>query len=156
MLLFGKSQALGALFLPQSHSPHPLHLCSPRGPAWEQLWWLGWVEGHIRSTGRGRGGRNWSFWQEGASWDLPHFQANPQGHTEESSLLPSTFLSLFPSTPLPGMTQPWLVLAFVCGTPDWLNQFIVDDSLGTFLVQCLVWGPCCGCPCASLLSPDPL
>lgn len=29
--------APGALLLPQPCSPHPLHLCSPRGPAWEQL-----------------------------------------------------------------------------------------------------------------------
>lgn len=55
-----------------------------------------WEEGQVRSTGRGRGGRNGSFWQEGASWDLPPFRAHPQGHIEESSLLPSTFLSLFP------------------------------------------------------------
>lgn len=56
----------------------------------------------------------------------------PRATSKSHPSCPARSSPFFPPTPLPGMTQSWVVLAFVWGTPDWLNQLVVDDSLGTF------------------------
>lgn len=76
------------------------------GPAWRQRQpWRG--EGRGRSMERGRRGRNRSFWQEGASWDL---LSSPPGPGRRA-VPPARHVSLpISPTPSPGLHSPGVSL----------------------------------------------
>lgn len=91
-----------------------------------------WEEGQVRSTGCGRGGRTGVSGRREQAGTCHLSELIPRATSKSHPSCPARSSPFFPPTPLPGMTQSWVVLTFVWGTPDWLNQLVVDDSLGTF------------------------
>lgn len=161
MLLFGNSRALGALLLPQSRSPHPLLLCSPRGPAWE---WLrgGWAGRKVTSGAQGVGreaGIGVSGGMEQAR--TCHLSELIPRATSKSRLsCPARFSPFFPHS----LAWDDTVLGCPCFRV-WDSRLVEPICSGWFtghvlalalLLQCLVLGPCCGCCSASLSYPEPL